>query len=62
MPATAVSARGIATPAKHPLVICFTGEDGKAHEYHDAVDADWVWRFFGEGQTGHRADDDYDDY
>ena len=43
---------GIATPAKHPLVICFTGEDGKAHEYHDAVDEDGVWRFFGEGQTG----------
>src|SRR4051812_45302281 len=43
---------GIVTPAKHPLVIIITGEEGLQHGYADRYRPDGVFEYFGEGQVG----------
>ncbi|WP_426236461.1 HNH endonuclease [Pararhizobium sp. DWP1-1-3] len=43
---------GIATPAKHSIVIVFTGEEGEEHGYSDRWRDDGVFEYFGEGQVG----------
>lgn len=43
---------GIITPAKHPLVIIITGDEGLAHGYADRYSDDGVFNYFGEGQVG----------
>lgn len=43
---------GIITPARHPLVIIITGEEGLAHGYADRSRPDGVFEYFGEGQVG----------
>lgn len=43
---------GIITPAKHPLVIIITGEEGIQHGYSDRLRDDGVFEYFGEGQRG----------
>ncbi|MEA2511742.1 MAG: 5-methylcytosine-specific restriction enzyme [Thermomicrobiales bacterium] len=42
---------GISTPAKHAVVLLFTGSSGEAHGYADGWSED-VFRYFGEGQSG----------
>lgn len=43
---------GISTPAEHPLVFIFTGEEGKQHGYRDRwLDVD-TFEYWGEGQLG----------
>lgn len=42
---------GISTPAKHPLILIFTGSAGSQHGYEDGWQ-DGVFCYFGEGQTG----------
>jgi 5-methylcytosine-specific restriction enzyme A len=44
---------GICTPKGHPVVIAFTGASGRQHGYADGWAADGVYRYFGEGQSGH---------
>ena len=46
---------GIITPARHPLVIIITGEEGLAHGYADRTRNDGVFEYFGEGQVGDMA-------
>ena len=43
---------GIITPARHPLVMIITGEEGLAHGYADRQRSDGVFEYFGEGQKG----------
>jgi 5-methylcytosine-specific restriction protein A len=43
---------GIITPARYPIVILVTGEEGLEHGYDDRVRGDGVFEYFGEGQTG----------
>lgn len=43
---------GIITPARHPLVIIITGEEGLEHGYADRYRPDGVFEYFGEGQLG----------
>jgi 5-methylcytosine-specific restriction protein A len=43
---------GIITPARYPLVIIITGEEGLEHGYSDRHRPDGVFEYFGEGQRG----------
>jgi 5-methylcytosine-specific restriction enzyme A len=43
---------GIITPARHPVVIIITGEEGLEHGYADRYRPDGVFEYFGEGQVG----------
>ena len=42
---------GISTPAKHALVLLFTGSSGEQHGYADSWSKD-IFHYFGEGQSG----------
>jgi 5-methylcytosine-specific restriction protein A len=43
---------GISTPRQSPLIFIFTAAEGLAHGYADEWDADGVFHYFGEGQSG----------
>ena len=43
---------GISTPAKHPLIFLFTGEQGEIYGYHDGFQNDGLFWYTGEGQVG----------
>jgi 5-methylcytosine-specific restriction enzyme A len=42
---------GISTPAKHAVILIFTGSSGEKHGYADGWSKD-VFHYFGEGQSG----------
>jgi 5-methylcytosine-specific restriction protein A len=42
---------GISTPAKHAVVLLFTGSSGEKHGYSDNWSGD-VFHYYGEGQSG----------
>jgi 5-methylcytosine-specific restriction enzyme A len=42
---------GISTPANHPIILIFTGEQGHEHGYHDGWE-NGVFLYTGEGQIG----------
>jgi 5-methylcytosine-specific restriction protein A len=43
---------GISTPARHPLILLFSGSGGEKWGYRDHWDPDGSFRFSGEGQRG----------
>jgi len=43
---------GISTPASFPLLILFTGEEGKGHGYDDFWDDEGYFHYYGEGRYG----------
>ncbi len=43
---------GISTPAKHNLILLFTGEQGEQYGYSDGWSADGIFLYTGEGQRG----------
>jgi 5-methylcytosine-specific restriction enzyme A len=43
---------GIITPARFPVVIAITGEEGAQHGYADRLRDDGTFEYFGEGQVG----------
>ena len=43
---------GISTPAEHPVVLIFTGEEGEQYGYRDGWTEDGVFMYTGEGQRG----------
>jgi 5-methylcytosine-specific restriction protein A len=43
---------GIVTPRLHPMVLIFTGSAGLSYGYEDEWDAEGVFHYFGEGQSG----------
>jgi 5-methylcytosine-specific restriction protein A len=43
---------GIATPRDSPVILIFTGASGLSFGYQDEWDADGVFHYYGEGQTG----------
>jgi 5-methylcytosine-specific restriction protein A len=43
---------GISTPAEHPVVLLFTGEQGAQYGYHDGFQTDETFWYTGEGQVG----------
>lgn len=43
---------GISTPAQHPVIIIFTGEEGEQYGYRDGWTEDGVFLYTGEGQRG----------
>ena len=43
---------GISTPANHPMIFLFTGEQGEIYGYHDGFQNDGLFWYTGEGQVG----------
>lgn len=43
---------GISTPADHPIILLFTGQQGRQYGYRDGWTKEGVFLFFGEGQRG----------
>lgn len=43
---------GISTPAKHPIILLFTGESGHKYGYSDGFQGDGTFLYTGEGQVG----------
>jgi 5-methylcytosine-specific restriction protein A len=43
---------GISTPAKHDVILLFTGEQGSAYGYEDRFEDDGLFHYTGEGQIG----------
>ena len=43
---------GISTPARHPVILCFTGSQGEQYGYQDDWTPDGVFMYTGEGQRG----------
>jgi len=43
---------GISTPAKHPIILLFTGEQGEEYGYKDGWTDDDLFLYTGEGQKG----------
>jgi len=43
---------GISTPAKHPIVLLFTGDTGVEYGYEDRFQGDGTFWYTGEGQVG----------
>ena len=43
---------GIATPARQPFIMLFTGESGEQYGYRDGWNENGVFLYTGEGQTG----------
>ena len=43
---------GISTPARHPLILLFSGSGGEKWGYRDHWDPDGTFQFTGEGQFG----------
>ena len=43
---------GISTPAKHSLILLFTGEQGEQYGYSDGWSEDGIFLYTGEGQRG----------
>ncbi len=43
---------GISTPARHPLVMLYTGEQGAQYGYHDRFHSDGNFWYTGEGRRG----------
>jgi 5-methylcytosine-specific restriction protein A len=43
---------GISTPAAHPIIFLFSGDEGSEYGYADEELADGTYLYFGEGQVG----------
>ena len=43
---------GISTPARHPMILLFTGASGEEHGYKDGWQTDDLFWYYGEGQIG----------
>ncbi|MFN2302634.1 MAG: HNH endonuclease [Anaerolineales bacterium] len=43
---------GISTPANHPMILLFTGQQGQQYGYRDGWTKEGVFLFFGEGRQG----------
>lgn len=43
---------GISTPANHPIILLFTGQQGQQYGYRDGWTKEGVFLFFGEGRRG----------
>jgi 5-methylcytosine-specific restriction protein A len=43
---------GISTPSKFPLILVFTGNEGRQHGYHDKWIDNETFEYFGQGPTG----------
>jgi 5-methylcytosine-specific restriction protein A len=46
---------GISTPAEHPIILLFTGEQGEEYGYRDGWTEEGLFLFTGEGQIGHMS-------
>ena len=46
---------GISTPANHPIILLFTGEQGEEYGYKDGWTDDNIFLYTGEGQKGDMA-------
>jgi len=46
---------GISTPANHPIILLFTGQQGQQYGYRDGWTKEGVFLFFGEGRRGNMA-------